>query len=138
MRRLRALNADGRAWFSMAELHAAQALERDYRLAALGARVTADWSAPPMDRARRHAPQDISGPDCAMDARARLSKLRSALGAQGEALLRDVLSDELGFEDVERRRNWPPRSAKVALKMALSLLAEMQRGARDAVLGRRA
>ncbi len=108
MRRLRALNADGRALFSAAELQAAQALERDYRLARLGQRVTADWSAPPMDRTRRHAPKGAGGPECAADARARLAKLRAALGAQCDAVLSEILNDELGFEEVERRHNWPP------------------------------
>jgi hypothetical protein len=132
MRRLRALTADGCAWFSALELQAAQALERDYRMAQMAQRVTADWSAPPMDRTRRHAPDGIGGPDCAMDARTRLVKVQAALGAQCEALLRDVLNDEISFEEVERRRNWPPRSAKVALKMALSMLADLRRDGRAA------
>ncbi|MET0547281.1 MAG: DUF6456 domain-containing protein [Caulobacterales bacterium] len=125
LRRLRALsNAAGGAWFSAAELRAGERFERDHRLSLLGARVMADWSAPPMDRGRRQASGAGGGPDCAIEARTRLAAIRQAFGANYLALLADIFGDELGLEEIERRRAWPPRSGKVVLKMALSMLAD--------------
>ena len=42
------------------------------------------------------------------------------IGAEAADFLADLFWSELGIEAAERRRNWPPRSGKVALKLILS------------------
>ena len=123
LRRLRVLAGARGGWFSPAELRAAERLERDHRLAQLQGRVTADWGAPPMERTARGAGSGMMGPEAAMDARTRLAAMRARIGAEASDFLADVFWSELGIEEAERRRQWPPRSGKVALKLILSALS---------------
>ncbi len=123
LRRLRALSGPRGAWFTAAEMRAAEMLERDHRLAQLQGRVTADWGAPPMARTARGPGAGTMGPEAAMDARNRLAALRGRIGAEASDFLADVFWSEMGMEEAERRRQWPPRSGKVALKLILGALS---------------
>lgn len=123
LRRLRVLTGARGSFFSSAELRAAERLERDHRLAQLQGRVTADWGAPPMERVARGPGSGVMGPEAAMDARARLAAVRARVGAEASDFLADVFWSELGIEEAERRRQWPPRSGKVALKLILGALS---------------
>lgn len=123
LRRLSVLSGARGGWFSAAELRAAERLERDHRLAQLQGRVTADWGAPPMARTARGPGSGLTGPEAALDARNRLAALRARLGAEAADFLADVFWSEIGIEEAERRRQWPPRSGKVALKLILNSLA---------------
>jgi len=123
LRRLRSLSGPRGAWFSAAEVRAAEMLERDLRLAQLQGRVTADWGAPPMARTARGPGAASMGPEAAMDARNRLAALRARIGAEASDFLADVFWSDVGIEEAERRRQWPPRSGKVALKLILGALS---------------
>ena len=122
LRRLRVLAGAHGGFFSAAELRTAERLERDHRLAQLQGRVTADWGAPPMERSARGPGAGMMGPEAAMDARNRLAAARARVGPEAADFLADVFWSELGIEQAERRRQWPPRSGKVALKLILGAL----------------
>ena len=123
LRRLRVLSGARGGFFSAAELRAAERLECDHRLAQLQGRVTADWGAPPKERIARGPGSGVMGPEAALDARNRLAAIRARIGAEASSFLVDVFWSDLGMEEAERRRQWPPRSGKVALKLILSALS---------------
>jgi|JI10StandDraft_1071094.scaffolds.fasta_scaffold60807_5 hypothetical protein len=123
LRRLRVLAGAHGGFFSAAELRAAERLERDHRLAQLQGRVTADWGAPPMERTARGPGTGMMGPEAAMDARNRLAAMRARIGPEASDFLADLFWSEVGIEEAERRRQWPPRSGKVALKLILGALS---------------
>jgi hypothetical protein len=53
----------------------------------------------------------------------RIANVRKAVGPELASLLTDFLGHLIGLEACEAQRNWPTRSAKVVLKLALSHLA---------------
>ena len=61
--------------------------------------------------------------DFAMDARSRLNRAVDVLGPDLSGVTLDICCFLKGFEAVEKERSWPPRSAKLMLKTALSLLS---------------
>lgn len=61
--------------------------------------------------------------DAMLDARARFRRALDAVGPELGDVLLDVCCLERGLEDVEKRRNWPQRAARVILDLALTRLA---------------
>ncbi|MDP3068557.1 MAG: DUF6456 domain-containing protein, partial [Methylocystis sp.] len=112
---------DGRTFLDAAQLEAGERFRRDIEQAQLLQRVTANWEAS-INAARRGADAGAVS-EVAIDARRRLVRAFDAVGPELAGLLTDVCGYLKGMEIVESERGWPPRSAKVVLKIALDRLA---------------
>lgn len=116
--------AGGQPLVTDIQLQAGERLRADFERGRLGPRVTADWTAPSLDRNRRGpggGPADLL--DAAIAARQRIDAAVRALGPELGSLALDVCCFLVGLEDAERKRGWPRRSAKVVLAIALDRLA---------------
>jgi hypothetical protein len=121
---------DGRALIEPAEFLAGERLRADFTRAHLMPRITANWSAAAADRRRGATPSSFS--DTVVAARQRVRRALDAAGPEFSGLLIDVCCFLKGLADVERERNWPPRSAKVVLQLGLARLARHYGLAREA------
>jgi hypothetical protein len=112
---------EGRNFLDAAQLEAGERFRRDIEQAQLLQRVTANWEAS-INAARRGADAGAVS-DVAIDARRRLARAFDSVGPELAGLLTDVCGYLKGLEIVESERGWPPRSAKVVLRIALDRLA---------------
>lgn len=115
---------NGAPWFDAGELAAAARLGADWELGQLGLVRGSDWSAPPLGGAARgpgNVQERAIGRQC--DARARLADALAALTPGLRRVVERVCFHEQGLEEIERAEGWPPRSAKLALKLALAQVA---------------
>jgi hypothetical protein len=103
---------------------AAEKLRRDFEIGHLQPRVTANWSAS-INRGRRTGePGNIEDlTEMALSARRRVDRAIEAVGPELSGVLIDVCCFLKGLETVERERQWPARSAKLVLRIALQALA---------------
>ncbi len=124
--KLAALRAhDGKSWLTGAELEAARRLIADWEASQAGLVRGSDWSAPPMSSAGRgagNAQERALAARC--DARRRFAEALDALSPPLRRVVESVCLREEGLEALERAEHWPPRSAKLALKLGLSQLAQ--------------
>jgi Domain of unknown function (DUF6456) len=111
----------GKAWLGEAEFAAGERLRSDFERAGLQPRISANWEASVASGSRGGGAAEIS--DFAMDARKRLDAAIDALEPSLAGVTLDICCFLKGLEQVERERSWPPRSAKLMLRTALSLLA---------------
>lgn len=113
---------DGRPLVDAAEFAAGERLRADYTRGQLMPRITANWSAAVASRLRGgDGASEIT--EVALAARLRVERALTAVGPELGGLLVDFCCFLKGLEEIERERRWPARSAKVALRMALSALA---------------
>lgn len=114
----------GKPWLQAHEAAAAERLRRDFEVGQLQPRVTANWSASVSDGRRTG---DNSGlgdlTDMALGARLRFDRAVGDVGPELAGVLIDVCCFLKGLETVERERQWPARSAKLVLRLALERLA---------------
>jgi len=112
---------DGQPLIDEASYQAGERLRTDIMLAGLLPGVTARWDA--MPRAGGPvSPSDAS--DRMVAARQRLRHAFDAVGADFADLLTDLCGFLKGLETIERERQWPPRSAKIVVRLALARLAQ--------------
>lgn len=112
---------DGQPMIDEASYQAGERLRSDITLAGLMPGVTARWDAMPKGRGCA-SPSDAT--DRTVAARQRIRHAFDAIGADFADLLLDLCGFLKGLELIERERHWPPRSAKVVVRLALSRLAE--------------
>ena len=102
---------------------AGERFRADLTVAMMLPRVTVDWNS-----IGGGGGGGQSGPaaatDAALAARQRVNTASKAIGGDFAGLLIDVCGFLKGLEAVERERDWPARSAKVVLNLALRRLAE--------------
>lgn len=116
---------DGRRFIDARQLEAGERFEADFRHARIGPRMTSSWSVAPSGQGgARAAPGfGVDLADSVVAARQRVTAALDALGPELDGIVLDVCGLQIGVEEAERRRGWPPRSGKVVLALALSRLA---------------
>ena len=106
------------------QFEAGERLRQDYTFAALGPRVTANWSnMAPTDRQRRASSPAGALRDDVIAAKARVARAISAAGPELGRMLMDVCCLLKGIEAAELEQGLPQRSGKVVLQLALTALA---------------
>ena len=114
----------GKPWLESHAAAAAERLRRDFEIGRLQPRVTANWSASVSDGRRAGDNSGLADlTDMALGARMRFDRAMQAVGPEMSGVLVDVCCFLKGLETVERERQWPARSAKLVLRLALERLA---------------
>jgi hypothetical protein len=119
----RPARGSGKAWLARHMVTAAERLRRDFEIARLQPRVTANWSASVNQGKRSGSAGSAELTDMALAARLRVDRALRAVGPELADVLIDICCFLKGLETVERERQWPARSAKLVLRLALSSLA---------------
>jgi hypothetical protein len=115
--------ADGKPLISEAQAEAGERLRRDFTLAQMAPRVTADWSmalGPDGSGRRPRDPAEVT--DRALAARQRLAKALDVAGADLAGVLVEACCYQRGLAEIERNFGWPQRAGKVVLQIALDRL----------------
>ncbi|MFG1346266.1 DUF6456 domain-containing protein [Xanthobacter autotrophicus DSM 431] len=99
------------------QLTAGERLRADFTRAQLTPRVTSRWT----EVRGAGTPEAFS--DMVLAAKLRLARAMAAVGPELSGVLLDVCCFLKGLELVERERQWPARTAKVVLGLALDRLA---------------
>jgi hypothetical protein len=110
---------DGVPLIDAGAYEAGQRLRADITMAGLLPGITARWDAPSGGPC---SPAEAT--DRMIAARQRLRHAFQALGAEFSDLLIDLCGFLKGLELIERERHWPPRSAKIVVRLALARLAD--------------
>ena len=116
--------ANGAPYLDAPAVEAGERLRRDFTLGGLSQRITMSWDA---SAGKAHLKGTAGGAgdlmDGAIDARRRVDEALQHVGPELAGVLTDVCCELKGLERVERERRWPPRSAKLVLRIALTLLS---------------
>lgn len=115
---------DGRPQISGEEFAAGERFRADITLAGMLPRVTMNWDAALTPEQAAAGPRDVAGfSDTALAARQRVRLACDRLGPELSGLAIDICGFLKGLDLVEKERRWPPRSAKIVLRVALAALA---------------
>ena len=121
---LRARRDRSGAPFLTASQHAAgDRLRGDFTRAHMMPGIGMRWSHDTARSTRNAAGGSVELTEGALAARQRVNRALDAVGPELSGLLVDVCCFLKGLETVEAERGWPQRSAKVVLRVALSVLA---------------
>ncbi len=110
----------GRPLIDAAAFEAGERFRRDLAMSGILPRVTADWSTTVRGSGWRGGLLPF---EALTAARQRVRRALDAVGPDFAGLLIDLCGFLKGLESIERERQWPPRSAKIAAQMALAALA---------------
>lgn len=115
---------DGRPMLDHNQFEAGERLRREFTFAALGPRVTADWSnmSRPGRQQRGSAPSPVMR-DSVIGAKDRVHRAIAAVGPELGRILIDVCCLLKGIESAEAAQGLPKRSGKIVLQLALTALA---------------
>ena len=118
---------DGKPLISREMLEAGERLRRDFEAGQMGERVTSQWGASIMPGARGRSGSPDAGlnrSERAMAARQRVWRALQHAGPGLSSILLEVCCLASGLEAAERHLNWPKRSARLVLLIALQRLAQ--------------
>lgn len=113
----------GGGYISSEEFQAGERLRKDFERGQLQPKISASLTGSIGSSGNSHVGGAADISDFAIDARTRLGHAIDTLGPELSGATLDICCFLKGLEIVERERRWPPRSAKLMLKTALSLLA---------------
>jgi len=108
----------GRRWFAPALIAAGERLRTDFELAGLRPRMTIRYEPIGPDR-RSHRWREGTPGERMLDARRRFDRALAAVGPGLRDILIAVCCYLEGLEEMERRLDWPQRSAKLVLRKLL-------------------
>ncbi|ALK10138.1 DUF6456 domain-containing protein [Blastochloris viridis] len=111
----------GRPLLAPHQFAAGERLRADFTRAQMTPRLTADWGGAATRGGGSRDPAAFA--DAAVAAKERLTTALDTAGPELSGVLLDVCCFLKGLEAVERERNWPARTAKVVLGLALDRLA---------------
>lgn len=114
----------GDTYISVEEFQAGERLRKDFERGQLQPKISASLQGSMGNAKNAQASSSSDIADFAMDARKRVGLAVDKLGPELSGVTLDICCFLKGLEIVERERRWPPRSAKLMLKTALSLLAK--------------
>lgn len=115
-------DGQGRSWIDSASFLAGERFAADLGRAGMLPKVTMDWSrGAPRDKGASSA--GLNPTEAQMAARQRVQRALDAVGPELSGPLIDLCGFEKGLEQLEREHNWPVRSAKVVVRIALGVLA---------------
>ena len=114
---------DGRPMVDAPSFAAGERLRSDFTRGQMMPRVTANWTAAVATGGRSGSGAAADLTEVAIAARLRVERAVHAVGPELAGVLLDFCCFLKGLESIEAERRWPPRSAKVALKIALAVLA---------------
>jgi Domain of unknown function (DUF6456) len=106
---------------------AGEALRRDYETAGLGARVTMDWDASPLDGQRRGSFEPRDTTTRIVSAKMRFDKAMATAGPGLSDILWRVICACDTVPIAERKLGWPGRSGRLVLTLALDRVADAYR-----------
>jgi len=113
--------AGGVPMVDAAEFAAGERLRLDFTKGGLMPTMTSNWRDMALSGGGRGGRADLT--DAALAARGRVTRALAAIGPELSGIAVDVCCFLKGLETVESDRQWPQRSAKVVLKLALQALA---------------
>lgn len=116
----------GEPLISAAQFEAGERLRTDFTTAQLSPRVTASWEGSVASGARGRSggrPESLDVNERAVAAKQRFLRALDAVGPELSDILVEVCCLWRGLEAAERRLDWPQRSGKLVLQMALTRLA---------------
>ena len=117
----------GKAFLTPTQLQAAENFRRDFEAGQFMPSITSNWSPVYADRKERRGnmmKQRLPDAPRILAAKQRFSKACQVLGDDLTSIVLEVCCLMRGLEAAESRLDWPKRSAKIVLKIALGLLAE--------------
>ncbi|MEP5622290.1 MAG: DUF6456 domain-containing protein [Roseibium sp.] len=114
----------GRSLLHPEQVRAGERLRADYTFASLILSYGSSWRSERIG-ARRGAPTSRDFTDVVVSARRRVEGVLSRLGPELAGVAIDVCCHLKGLETIECERDWPTRSGKVVLQIALSSLASL-------------
>jgi hypothetical protein len=112
---------DGRPLIETHQFQAGERLRADFTQALMMPRTTTNWNAPLSGRNRGQTSGHVA--ERVVAARQRIRHALDVVGPEFSGVLLDVCCFLKKLDLVERERQWPARSAKVVLQLALERLA---------------
>ena len=109
------------------QLLAGEKLRSDYEAAMMGPNVTMRWENIPLSREKRGAPSGLNQTERMISAKARFDNALVALGPDLSDIAWRVICAGEAMPDAEREMEWPVRSGKLVLRIALDRLAGFYR-----------
>jgi len=117
----------GRPFLGRVQVEAGERLRADYETGRMGQKVTASWdmalAASDRRRVRSQARDGLTTNERALAARQRVHAALEAAGPGLDDILLQVCCLSRGLEAAERALDWPRRSARLILRIALQRLA---------------
>lgn len=113
---------NGTRLISQIQLQAGERFRKDFERAQISPKL--GLSLTPKVDGTRHQCAVSDGLESSLASRSRLEKALASVGKELGSLLLDICCFLKGLEHVERERQWPTRSAKVVLGVALTQLAD--------------
>ncbi len=122
----------GKAHISDQQFEAGERLRADFTYAHLWGTVKSNWRSERSSRSSKNI-DDVS--DSVYDARQRLQNALSAVGPELSGPLMDVCCFLKSLKEIEVERQWPQRTAKIVLGLALDRLAAHYGSSRSCAVG---